>query len=132
MIDITKNTIPISKGEKILQPKKNNELEIFLKEKTWTTETPTQPGYYWAYENLEECDADVLSIYVTETSLKENKCLCLDVISDLSEFSHFIGPLKIPNAPLDCAIISATGIDKDGNVFEVKKRTCDDKWSIIP
>ncbi len=28
----------------------------------WTDEVPVEPGLYWAYENLDPCDADVFLV----------------------------------------------------------------------
>lgn len=62
----------------------------------WTEETPTKKGYYWAYEALDACDANVILVYVTGGRLAYTT---FEVIFDLSHFSHWIGPLVLPDIP---------------------------------
>lgn len=62
----------------------------------WTTEKPSQSGYYWGYENLDEIDADVILVHVTHDS---QQCFGLGVTFSVDDFSHWIGPLSIPVNP---------------------------------
>lgn len=56
--------------------------------------TPTKDGWYWAYENLEEGDADWLCVAV-----RGGKAYALELSFNLSEFSHWMGPLPVPPIP---------------------------------
>lgn len=62
----------------------------------WTTEKPSQSGYYWGYENLDEIDADVILVHVNHDS---QQCFGLGVTFSVDDFSHWIGPLSIPVNP---------------------------------
>lgn len=85
-MNINENTIPISKGERILQP---NEI--------WTAEIPTKPGYYWAKERDKRCKPGIIIIELDKNFFSMGD---ETIIEDMSIFSHFMGPLKMPERPL--------------------------------
>lgn len=59
----------------------------------WTTDQPTQPGLYWAYENLDPLDADVMiAKVVMSPNLKRLVVLTIgdECVSALNDFSHWM------------------------------------------
>lgn len=64
----------------------------------WTTKKPEKMGYYWAYEDLNIMDADVLLIFIARGC---EKCYHAGSIWEVNHFSHFIGPLEVPTTPLE-------------------------------
>jgi hypothetical protein len=60
----------------------------------WTTTPPTEPGWYWAW-----CEGDTapvcLNIMITEGGIP----LTLRTILVASEFTHWLGPLPVPEPP---------------------------------
>jgi hypothetical protein len=96
----------------------------------WTTKQPTELGYYWAYDNnkvyMIEIDKDsygMAEVRKPYANVMGNECG-----RHIDKFFLFKGPLAIPKKPIDCAIQTAIGIDKDGNRFMVKKELGSDKW----
>jgi hypothetical protein len=61
----------------------------------WTTVTPNEPGWYYAYENLDPMDNDILIVYISE----EGSICSMGVAWDSSHFSHWMGPICFPNPP---------------------------------
>lgn len=66
----------------------------------WTTDKPTQEGFYWAYENLDPEDADVMLVNVSDGG---GDAWCAwwegDIYFELTHFSHWMGPLEVPVPP---------------------------------
>ena len=70
-------------------------------DKQWTVEKPIEAGYYWAYGNLGPCDADVYMVRIREYDLKYKTCFINGDVQSFhfDHFSHFMGPMKIPDTP---------------------------------
>lgn len=43
---------------------------------TWTTEAPTEPGLYLAYENVDPRDNDIILVQVSDDGLKDQFAIC--------------------------------------------------------
>lgn len=69
----------------------------------WTTEQPTQLGYYWALNKRHERMTVGLSIVeVAEHAfMGQVKTMAYDLgqACELSDFSHWLGPLPVPELP---------------------------------
>ena len=71
----------------------------------WSTEVPKLPGIYWAYEDLDPEDADVLLVELTANG----HCFMLGGEGGqlipyhkqwtTADFSHWMGPLIVPAPP---------------------------------
>ena len=61
----------------------------------WSIIPPVEPDYYWAYENLDPEDADVMLV------LFDGSCVWdFDGQEfELGDFSHWMGPIEIPTPP---------------------------------
>jgi len=65
----------------------------------WVTVAPTKRGYYWAYESLDEQDADVLLVYLRGDD-EEIVCWANDGMRfSVQDFSRWMGPLEFPAPP---------------------------------
>ena len=58
----------------------------------WTTDKPTQEGYYWAWDGA---TVDMVDIRM----LGELVAFIEDIEYELDEFTHWIGPLEKPEPP---------------------------------
>jgi hypothetical protein len=64
----------------------------------WTTEFPTRPGWYWAYEDLDIEDADVFCVAIMHHPFTRK----LEIVETFGakwlreSFSHWLGPLEEP------------------------------------
>ena len=66
----------------------------------WTKERPTQPGWYWAYEKLDQRTADVMMVEVFVAQASEELWgRAMSLRWELSHFSHWMGPLEPPEPP---------------------------------
>lgn len=124
-----RGSVLLSKDEKILKPNpaKSKELQDFFDADRWTTKQPTKQGYYWAYE---KSSLEIENIKIEKVDLDNNTCIChgYEIEDSIDNYTHFKGPLEVPKQPIDCGVVTATGIDKDGNRFPVKKEPGTDKW----
>ncbi len=67
----------------------------------WTTEKPTTFGLFWAYENLEPQDADVMLIEIITSYFPEEHLIAIygnEQTFELDHFSHFM-KLEPPAPP---------------------------------
>jgi len=61
----------------------------------WTTEVPTEKGWYWAIENLEPGEADLFLVRFDGTPKLFTRFHPGNEF-EVDFFSHWMGPLKIP------------------------------------
>ena len=68
----------------------------------WTTEVPNRNGYYWAYEDLPDVDADTIIVQCTMADWGVRVRSIFDTVDarfDIHDFSHWYGPLDVPSPP---------------------------------
>ena len=76
-----------------------NQNNLTINGDKWTTKVPSQPGVYWAY--AKGYDETVLHV---DVRFEDENALVVwveDCKYPLSEFTHWIGPLLIPEPPID-------------------------------
>jgi hypothetical protein len=63
----------------------------------WTTDKPTEPGLYWAWDRIHilAVDAYIHRGKIVLFELGEG----YNLMQSVDAFSHFIGPLPIPDPP---------------------------------
>lgn len=63
--------------------------------KRWTITQPTEPGYYWAIENI---DNIIIKTHIIEYLGPDSIFIMgTEREPDINEFTHFMGPLEMPN-----------------------------------
>lgn len=83
----------------------------------WTTEPPTEEGWYWV-KNKYTGAHDIEPVYLVKVTHIENQVVWSIEINggsgeDFSYFSHWLGPLPVPEPPqetcLDCKKVFQVG-----------------------
>lgn len=59
----------------------------------WTTEKPKANGWYWAKQNSED-EIEIVQVFEGEVAT-----VFYDAWVDISSFSHWLGPLSVPESP---------------------------------
>lgn len=73
-----------------------------MKTPDWTTEPPTEPGWYWAtprmVEGWEDISPQIAEVY---KNLSDRLKVLFDGNDDfdLADFTHWLGPLPLPEPP---------------------------------
>jgi hypothetical protein len=83
--------------EDIRITEKNKENFVYYKRLSWTTEKPTKSGYYWAKIKDKRCRPTITMI---EIYGKDCYTMGDEVpVEEMNIFTHFMGPLAIPEMP---------------------------------
>jgi hypothetical protein len=69
----------------------------------WTTTPPTEPGWYWVRWNIPYIhDVEIVRVYREHQG---DRLFVADIGEDaefeLAKFTHWLGPLPIPEPPID-------------------------------
>jgi hypothetical protein len=66
----------------------------------WTTEAPTQKGWYWAFDETDR-KSGVLMLNVDNDGIGYHLVAWdADIPTNISSYTHWLGPLPVPESPV--------------------------------